>query len=342
MKVAVVGAGIVGISAAKSLLKRGHQVTLYERFPLFHDKGSSHGNSRIVRRAYPEAYYTEVMSEAYPLWAELEADSGTKLIHEVGLLYFGHRDSPRLQSMTAGLDDCHVPYDILDRNATSEIFPALHLSENEVGVFTPEAGWVEAANALKATFKIAESLGLECRIPSIATIDHLEANYDAYVVAPGGWIKDFVDVPVRVTVETFGYAQAQIKGPVWIDDTDYAYGFPSDAMGMKFGSHLTGYDIDPHDLNRTPSFDRMQELRTKLRQRFALDVPIEHWKGCIYTSTVNEDFLLGRLGTKGFFASACSGHGFKMGPWTGRLLANFVEGSDSPERHPRLFFQRSL
>lgn len=337
MIVAVVGAGIVGLSAAKSLLTRGHQVTLYERYPLFHDRGSSHGSSRIVRRAYPDAFYTEIMADAYPLWVELEAEAGLRLVHEVGLLYFGHRDSPRLQSMTHGLDECQVPYELLDSSATKDVFPALVLQRDEVGVFTPEAGWVEAASALKATFNIAEKLGLQCRIPSVATVEELEANFDAYVVCPGGWIRDFVDVPVRVTVETFGYAEAQVKGPVWIDDTDYAYGFPSDAMGMKFGSHLTGYEIDPHDSNRTPSLDRMRELEAKLRQRFGLEVPIQHWKGCIYTSTVNEDFIFGRLGSKGYFASACSGHGFKMGPWTGRTLANFVEDVDRPERFERLF-----
>ena len=69
--------------------------------------------------------------------------------------------------------------------------------------------------------------------------------------------------------------------------------------------------------------------------RFGMEPVVVETLGCLYTSTTNEDFLLGRVGTHGFYASACSGHGFKFGPWIGRLLADFVEGRDSPDRYER-------
>jgi len=76
--------------------------------------------------------------------------------------------------------------------------------------------------------------------------------------------------------------------------------------------------------------------------RFGRDGAITGGKTCLYTSTPDEDFRIGRIGTKGVFASACSGHGFKMGPWTGRILADIVEGKDTPENHPRFAWPRDV
>ena len=53
-RVAVVGAGIMGAAAAWALAARGAEVTVHEQFALDHDRGSSHGRSRIVRLAYPD------------------------------------------------------------------------------------------------------------------------------------------------------------------------------------------------------------------------------------------------------------------------------------------------
>ncbi|MEZ0324977.1 MAG: FAD-dependent oxidoreductase, partial [Fimbriimonas sp.] len=265
----------------------------------------------------------------------LEAEAGVRLIHEVGLLFFGERDSARVQSMVSGLEECKVPHQVLDRAGVARVFPALRLDASEVGVFTPEAGWVDASGALRASFRLAEKHGIEVRAPEAIDTAGLEAEFDAYVVAPGGWIRDFVDVPVKVTCETFGYADLQVEGPVWIDDSDFSYGFPSDQHGLKLGAHQTGYEIDPHEPLREPSPANKKMVEAKVRDRFGVEAPVRFWKGCLYTSTANDDFLMGGLGTKGFFASACSGHGFKTGPWVGKLLADFAEGKRGPEDFPR-------
>jgi sarcosine oxidase/L-pipecolate oxidase len=68
----VVGGGVMGVCAAFHLAQRGKAVLLLEQFEFLHRRGSSHGESRIIRRTYPEACYTEMMSHAYPLWEQAQ------------------------------------------------------------------------------------------------------------------------------------------------------------------------------------------------------------------------------------------------------------------------------
>lgn len=61
------------------LLWKMHPRLFVFQFPIPHSRGSSHGQTRIIRRAYAEAYYTKMMEESYQLWADLEKESGIKL-----------------------------------------------------------------------------------------------------------------------------------------------------------------------------------------------------------------------------------------------------------------------
>lgn len=342
MKVAVVGSGIDGASAARQLAERGHETVLFEQFNLGHTRGSSHGNSRIVRRAYPDALYTEIMMDAYPMWAHLQANSGVDILHETGLLYFGSKESPQVESVINSLECLEVEHRVLNCTQVKSVFAQLLIEPDEIGVWTPEAGWVHAANAVRATLDLAKRSGLEIRENTKVDQSMLESEFDAFVVCPGAWITDWVKVPVRVTLQTYGYIQAHVHGPVWIEDSaENPYGFPSeDGLGMKIGIHEPGPQIDPRDPHRLPSAKAIQQIEETARKRFGIKAPhVENSVGCLYTSTDDEDFLLGHLGKKGFFASACSGHGFKFGPWIGKVLADFVERRDEPERYFRFFFE---
>jgi glycine/D-amino acid oxidase-like deaminating enzyme len=316
-------------------------VELFEQFQLFHEQGSSHGATRIVRKAYPDAFFTAIMAEAYPLWHDLERASNTKLLHECGLFYFGSQDSADLQSVSRGLSELQVPYQILKSGETADKFPALKLNPDEMGIWTPEAGWVNAALALKVTYELAVSAGLIVHENSAPDPLELAKSFDVVLVAAGAWTTKYLSIPVNVSLQTFAYIDAQIAGPVWIEDSyDNPYGFPSDDRGLKIGIHRAGATTDPDNPSRTPAPEMVELIRQTASRRFGVENPtVRSSQGCLYTTTKNEDFLVGRLADNVFFTSACSGHGFKMGPWSGRMLANFGDGSDSPENHPRFFFK---
>ncbi|KAK7882715.1 hypothetical protein WMY93_028889 [Mugilogobius chulae] len=64
----VIGAGVQGSFTAYSLAKRGKRTLLLEQFVLPHSRGSSHGQTRIIRKAYEQDFYTHMMEECYGLW----------------------------------------------------------------------------------------------------------------------------------------------------------------------------------------------------------------------------------------------------------------------------------
>jgi len=72
VKVAVVGAGVMGLATARALAQRGHDVTVYEQFEVGHERGSSHGTSRIFRLSYDDEYWIRLAQRSYELWRELE------------------------------------------------------------------------------------------------------------------------------------------------------------------------------------------------------------------------------------------------------------------------------
>ena len=61
-----------------------------EQFDIVHARGSSHGFSRMIRKAYFEhADYVPLLQRAYELWGELEGESGRRLLYKVGRDFSG-------------------------------------------------------------------------------------------------------------------------------------------------------------------------------------------------------------------------------------------------------------
>src|SRR5262245_12462275 len=91
--VIVLGVGGVGSAALYQLAKRGLRVLGIDRFTPGHDRGSSHGQSRLIRRAYFEhPDYVPLVEAAFGDWRELEERAGEKLFHPCGLLQVGPAD----------------------------------------------------------------------------------------------------------------------------------------------------------------------------------------------------------------------------------------------------------
>jgi sarcosine oxidase len=317
VKVAVVGAGVMGCAAAWALSERGAEVTVHEQFGLDHERGSSHGRTRIFRVVYPEPYWIRFAQQAYAGWNELDPS----LLGLYGLIELVA--DPSLMSARA-LDECGVPYRLLDRDEVRE--HGANLPEGWTALFVPDAGVVFADRARHA---FLEAAGVEIEANRrIESTDELDA--DVVVVTAGSWIRDLIpDVPVTVTRETVAYFKREGPPPPSIVDLNAEtgghgmYSLYDPVHGLKAGAHHAGAEADP-DTEAAPDPAIVERVATWVRERFP-DVdpdPVEA-QTCLYTTTADQHFVLERRG-RVVVASACSGHGFKFAPAVGRRLAELA------------------
>ena len=317
MKVSIVGAGVMGCATAWALREGGAEVTMHEQFGLDHDRGSSHGRTRIFRVAYPDPYWVRLAQEAYAGWQELDPD----LLGLYGLIELVA--DPALTSARA-LDECGVPYRLLDGDEVRA--HGAELPDGWAALHIADAGVVFADRARRA---FLDAAGVEVETNRrIESTDELDA--DVVVVTAGSWIRDLVpDVPVTVTRETVAYFKHEGQPRPSIVDLNAEtrghgmYSLHDPVHGLKAGAHHAGAETDP-STDPPPDPAIVERIASWVRERFP-DVdpdPVEA-QTCLYTTTADEQFVLERRG-RVVVGSACSGHGFKFAPAVGRRLAELA------------------
>jgi len=322
VQVAVIGAGVMGLATGWALNRRGVDVTVYEQFRIGHDRGSSHGRSRIFRLAYAEPEYVRLAQEALTLWRELEAESGETLLELNGLVEVVQT----LEESTAQtLEACGVAWERLDRDVAERRYP-IHVPEGSFVVVQPEAGIVRADLALRAFAR-----GVDVREESRVTPYELDA--DVVVVTAGPWVNELLDpvLPVKTTRETLCYFRPDAGGrpiPSVVSfkpdrHTHDMYSLADPKYGLKVGAHHAGPESDPN-MPGEPEPELIQRIAAWAEQTYRLaDPEPAAAQTCMYTTTADETFILERRG-RVVVGSACSGHGFKFAPAIGDRLAELA------------------
>lgn len=341
-EVAIVGGGVMGAAAAWALARAGrHDVVVLDRFAPDHDRGSSHGTTRIFRFAYDDPFYVSLAQRALPLWRELESQTGQTLLITTGGLDVGHFEY--LSSSAAALRSCRAEADILDAAEMTARFPGLNTGAR-TGLWSPDTGVLAASRSVTAMLAAS---GAQIRRPVV--VERIEEDGDGVVlrtsdgdiaarraiVTAGAWNGPLlggagIDLPLQVTQEQVFYFAGGEGLPVLIERAAlFRYMVPPmhGAPGAKAGEHTAG-DRTTAD-ERTGAIDAGGAARVRdwvAGAMPALDPePVAHGT-CLYTMTPDEDFVIDARGPI-VFASPCSGHGFKFAPLIGRMLAELATGT---------------
>jgi len=349
--VIVIGAGVHGLSAAYHLARRGLRVLQFEQFGRAHARGSSHGRTRMIRRAYPNPVWDGLLEVAYAAWADLEQGAGCRLLDPVGGLYARPLDDPH------GLSEpgCEE----VDAARAAEIFPGLRLGSRLRAVFDPAAGVLDAQAAMAALRALGARYGarLHPHTPVLSytsTADGVEVHTpsgdfsaDRLVVCAGPWtgalIKEFdrvLDVTRIVNIHIGATDARRVAPPrlgvfsVAIPGTGLLYGIPAyDGAGLKIGLEPGSADDRSCDPS-PPTAAEIERLRDLARQFLPdADGPVTESLSCRYTMAPGSRFAVGAVPghERILLAAACSGHGFKFGPAIGAALADLATGISRPD-----------
>jgi len=348
----VVGTGGVGSAALYHLARRARVLGI-DRFAPPHDRGSSHGQTRIIRQAYFEhPDYTPLVLESYRLWNGLEAEVGQKLYHEVGLLEVGPPDGIVVPGVLRAAEEHGLQVEQLAAAEIERRWPGLRVPENLTGVLETNAGYLKVEECVQSHLEAAQRAGAELRCsvevqgwngsdPIRLQTSEGEICTSKLIVTAGAWTPRLLaDLGVKFEVRrkslywyaTEGNQYAAANGfPGFLFElpSGIFYGFPQiDSQGVKLGDHAGGRVIeDPLEVDRDVDTQEQQAVEQFLQEYMPLVSSFcTNDAVCMYTMTPSENFVVDRhpKNPHVVVAAGLSGHGFKFTPVLGKALADLA------------------
>lgn len=350
----VIGLGGMGSAACVELARRGLRVLGLEQHQQAHDRGSSHGESRIIRQCYFEhPDYVPLLLKAYEQWNRLEGDCGRQFYFPVGLLIAGLPDGEAVSGARLAATQHGLSLQEVTRDEVARRFPLFRLPESHAAVFEPKAGYLLVEECVRAQWSAARAGGAVLRedepvrswairgAQAVVRTDLGEYVADRLVITAGAWAGELLRdlaLPLTVVRKVAGWfpaptdrSRADSGMPTfYVEHSDGAfYGFPSlDGRTIKAAEHSGAEPVaNPSAVNRTVSSEDVVRLQTFLADVLPdVEPSPDHTSVCMYTLSPDHHFLIDRHPEypQVVFAAGFSGHGFKFCPVVGQALADLA------------------
>jgi monomeric sarcosine oxidase len=371
----VIGAGGIGSAAALHAARDGQRTLLLEQFALDHDRGSSHGASRIIRYAYDHPVYIALARAAFAAWRELEAESGESLMLPAGGLDLGPADAPSLQATVQALAQTDIAHTVWGAAEAMQHFPQFHLPEDWQALYQADSAVLRASQAVRVQVRLAQAAGAQvladtavqavAPVSSTLMVQSSAGRFEAarVIVAAGAWANHLLRplgfaLPLQPVLCQENYFEAEPASayeigrfPIFIahvgglDGYRYAYhpyGLPSiDGSGVKVSLH-GGPPFEPDTPDRTP-IPAVIEASAAFGGAHlnGFTGRVRSARACLYTMTPDTHFVLDcHPEYPNLVVSAsCSGHAFKFAPVLGQMACQLA--TDGHTRQDRTLFRAS-
>ena len=358
--VVVIGGGVIGCSIAHHLVQRGvRRVAVLEK--RFLASGATGRSSACIRQHYstPETCRMVLRSlRFFETFPERTGGRDASFVRVGYLLGVGDRLREPMERSVALQQSVGIDTRLVSPREMREIEPRLRVDDFVLGCYEPAAGYADPAGTTQALAGAArdggariheetEVLGIEVAGGRVTGVRTSRGAIDTPVVvdAAGTWGDRVarmvgVDVPITVVRHRISFfarpPEAAAPHPMLYDFVQNIYTRPETGGLTLVGPLEDAAEdrVDPDRFSEGVSFEETADAMERAAHRFPVMEQGEvakGWAGC-FDVTPDWHPILDGSPVGGFFlAVGFSGHGFKLSPAVGEMMASLVVAGKTPD-----------
>ncbi|MFJ1269349.1 N-methyl-L-tryptophan oxidase [Legionella lytica] len=349
----IIGCGGIGSSTLYNATRAGLSTLCIEQYEQGHQKGGTLGETRAFRKAYYDnPAYIPILEKAYLDWKNLDANSEMDLFIECGVLEMGLANSKMSVDAIQCCNDYQIPIELLSKEQITTRFPGFQVPDEMVGIFQPEAGFLQIDNCMNYFVNSATANGAsvaynekvvswkvgENNLVQVTT--NKATYYSKYlIITTGSWAPELLhalDIPLQIIQKKLVWISVQpneysiqngspcfsyhLNGEVF-------YGFPNISGLVKVARHNGGALMQhPHD---SPEFnneaDAIKQFAKQYLPKLTFSDAIKE-ASCLYDVTPDHQFVIDNHPDypQIAFAAGLSGHAYKMSNVLGKILVDLA------------------
>ncbi len=352
MEAVVVGGGIIGISSAYYLARRGVDVTIFERSSV--GSGNTGRANGGIRAQFSSPVSVALSKESIAVWEDFAGEFGVDIgYRRPGYLFLVREESTaeQFRANVAEQNRLGVPSEFLTPEEAAERCPGLHAGNFRGATYSPTDGFADPNLALQGFVGAAREEGVEIctdtevtdvhsdgeRVTGVQT-DEGSVAADYVVNAAGAWARRVgemagLDLPVsprRRKLAVLDPAMPVPESTPFVVDVDGEAHFRPERQGsVVAGGHFADADpeVDPDTVDESTSLDwaaRVVESLSGVADYFGPETRVRRgWAG-VYAVTPDHHPIIGETRPGFVNAVGFSGHGFMQSPATGQVVAELV------------------